>query len=154
MWNSWDSLTNHCFLALGRKNKNFWDMIYFSNGRKKIFGLNGWKAAQLLDRLLSTEWHHFHSLYGRVKYIMPIFLNSPTRLASRGIIIHFWPDQTIWYFNDFWLKFWMLLLTYLLKKPPMIYLNKTWICFELCINWLHNVPHVRFTHNFQLITNN
>ena len=97
--NGWDSLTNHCFFGpRPRPNRTSAE----KNGRKKNFGPNGWKAAELLDRLLHTESqsyrvtelqsyrvtesHHFHSLYRWVNFFLcPFSINSPPRFAHRGI---------------------------------------------------------------------
>ena len=77
------------------RKKNFWDIFFCPNGRKKNFGPNGWKAAELLDRLFTTEWqsdrvtesqsHATSTPYtGGWNFFMPIFNKLPYLLRSQG----------------------------------------------------------------------
>ena len=76
-----------------RPRKNFfWDILFCPNGSKKNFGPNGWKAAELLDRLFTTEWqsHRVTPLPLPIRvgeiFLCQFSINSPTRFARRGII--------------------------------------------------------------------
>jgi hypothetical protein len=102
LWNSWDSLTNHCFFGPGQgptshwPKKNFWDILFCPNGCKKNLGPNGWKAAEILDCLLHTESQsHTTStpFSGGWNFLMPIFNKFPYSLRWQGGLVIFWTKK-------------------------------------------------------------
>ena len=84
------------YRAPAEENKKF-GTFFFPIGPLKNFGQIPRQAAELIGGLLATELQSTqgYSVYGWMIFLCPISINSPTRLAGRGIMGSPWKEEIV-----------------------------------------------------------